>query len=368
MADQQADPPKFDFAAHEQAAVNAYLKVQSFWTDVASAVGRVIDQALKSRGIQVHSVQFRAKDPRSFGRKASKPSEADPSQPKYRDPLNEVTDLSATRIITFFPRTIEAIDQVLREEFEILEKADKSEDLVEEERFGYQSVHYLVRLSKARSNLPEYQRFADATTEVQVRTILQHAWAEIEHDIQYKSSAAIPREIRRRFMALAGMLELADREFQAIQDEDAALNRAAIALINENRLSDVEVTPTSLRLYLDRRLGADGRMSEFSYDWTVRLLKKLGFRSLAQVDECIAKYDDDKVSRILTGSRQGQLSRFEYLVLASMGEKYIERHTFAGQDWYGPHQRDQLRRLAEAGMPPINYDPLPPQPNPSAAR
>lgn len=368
MADQQLEPQKFDFAAHEQAAVNAYLKVQSFWTDVAAAVGRVIEQALKSREIQVHSVQSRAKDPRSFGRKASQPSESDPNQPRYRDPINEITDLSATRVITFFPRTIESIDQMLREEFEILEKTDKSEDLLEEERFGYQSIHYLVRLNKARATLPEYQRFAGAITEVQVRTILQHAWAEIEHDIQYKSSAAIPRDIRRRFMALAGMLELADREFQAIQDEDAALNRAAVTLIRENRLSDVEVTPTALKLYLDRRIGADGRMSEFSYDWTVRLLKKLGFRTLSQVDECVAKYDDDKVSRILAGTRQGQLSRFEYLLLASMGEKFIERHPFAGEAWYGSRQREYLKRLAEAGLPQINYDPLPRQPNPSAQR
>lgn len=368
MTDHQVESQKFDFAAHEQATINAYLKVQSFWTDAAAAVGRVIDQALKSRSIQVHSVQFRAKDPRSFGRKAAKPSDADPNKPKYSDPLHEITDLSATRVITFFPRTIDSIDKMLREEFEILEKTDKAEDLVEEERFGYQSVHYLVKLTKARAALPEYQRFADAVTEVQVRTILQHAWAEIEHDIQYKSSAAIPRDIRRRFMALAGLLELADREFQSIQDEDAALNRAAVALIDQNRLSDVEITPTALRLYLDRRMGADGRMSDFSYDWTVRLLKKLGFRTLAQIDECIAKYDDDKVSRVLTGARQGQLTRFEYLVLASMGEKYIERHTFAGQEWYGPYQREQLKRLSEAGMPPINYDPVPPQPNPSVQR
>lgn len=166
-------------------------------------------------------------------------------------------------------------------------------------------------------------------------------------------------------MALAGMLELADREFQAIQDQDAALNRAAVTLVEQGKLAEVEITPTALKLYLDRRLGADGRMSEFSYDWTVRLLKRLGFRNLEQIEECISGYDDDKVSRLLTGTRQGQLTRFEYLVLAGMGEKFIERHTFAGQHWYGPNQRAQLRKLAEAGMPPIDYDPLPPQPNPA---
>lgn len=365
MSDSLPQEEKFDFAAHEQSAVNAYLKVYPYWTDVAAATGRVIEQAIRSRGIQVHSVQFRSKDPASLGRKASKPSDADPLQPKYRNPLQEITDLSATRVITFFPRTIEAINAVLQEEFEILDRSDKTEDLLEEERFGYQSVHYLVRLSKARAGLAEYQRFAGAITEVQVRTILQHAWAEIEHDIQYKSSAAIPRDIRRRFMALAGMLELADREFQAIQDQDAALNTAARALVEQGKYAEVEVTPTALKLYLDRRLGADGRMSDFSYDWTVRLLKRLGFRTLDQINDCIAKHDDDKISRVLTGTRQGQLTRLEYLLLASMGEKFIERHTYAGQPWFGPRLRGQLKKLQEAGIPTSDYDPLPIQPHPA---
>ena len=62
--------------------------------------------------------------------------------------------------------------------------------------------------------------------EVQVRTTLQHAWAEIEHDIQYKSENEIPKEIRRKFRALAGLVEIADREFQSIQDMDSALKDA----------------------------------------------------------------------------------------------------------------------------------------------
>ena len=365
MANTDASDVKFDFGAHEQAAVNAYLKVFPYWSDVAAAAGRIIEQALKSRNIRVHSVQFRPKDPASFGRKAAKPSDTDPLSPMYPNPLVEITDLSATRIITFFPRTIEDIDAMLRQEFEILERSDKSEDLLEEERFGYQSVHYLVRLTRGRADLAEYHRFASAITEVQVRTILQHAWAEIEHDIQYKSSATIPRDIRRRFMALAGVLELADREFQAIQDQDAALNTAARTLVEQGKYSEVELTPTALKLYLDRRLGSDGRMSEFSYDWTVRLLKKLGFRTLSQIDECIANYDDDKISRLLTGTRQGQLTRFEFLLLASMGEKYIERHTFFGQPWWGPRPAAQLKMLLDAGILPIHYDPMPVQPAPA---
>ncbi len=83
-----------------------------------------------------------------------------------------------------------------------------------------------MKLAPQRALLPEYERSADSITEIQVRTVLQHAWAEIEHDIQYKSASVIPAEIRRRFMSLAGMLEIADRESQAIQDADKRLSWA----------------------------------------------------------------------------------------------------------------------------------------------
>ena len=64
-----------------------------------------------------------------------------------------------------------------------------------------------------------------------------HAWAEIEHDIQYKSTETIPRLIRRRFMSLAGMLEIADREFQAIQDEDQSVRQNARNAVESGALA-----------------------------------------------------------------------------------------------------------------------------------
>jgi ppGpp synthetase/RelA/SpoT-type nucleotidyltranferase len=352
------DENKFDFALHEQSVVSAYLKVSNFWADLASANRRIVEEAIKKRGISIHSVQARAKDPASLGRKAATPSESDPTQPKYPHPLKQITDLSAIRIITFFPRTIAQIDSMLREEFEILERSDKSEDLLEDEKFGYQSIHYLVKLNSGRAVLSEYERFASAITEVQVRTILQHAWAEIEHDIQYKSATTIPTDIRRRFMALAGLLEIADREFQAIQDDDRALTEAAESLVNEGKLDEVEVTPSALKTYLNKRLGSDGRMSEYSYEWTARLLKKLGFKNFQQVDECIRPYDDNQLNRLLDRNRQGQLTRFEYMLLAAMGEKYIERHHFAGQEWFGKYPRGNLEKINEAGIRTGVFDPL----------
>jgi len=160
-------------------------------------------------------------------------------------------------------------------------------------------------------------------------------------------------------MSLAGLLEIADREFQAIQDDDRDLTNQAVDLISAGELQSVEITPSALKSYLDIKLGPDGRMSDFSYDWTVRLLLRLGFTSLAQVDQCISFYDDDQLSRLLEGGRQGQLTRFEHMLLAGLGEKYILRHPWPSEPWFGPRRRAFLQKLNENSIRTGWFDPAP---------
>jgi ppGpp synthetase/RelA/SpoT-type nucleotidyltranferase len=344
-----------DLASHAQAAVSAFLRVQPFYQDLAGVIARIIQECLRKREIKVHSVQHRAKDASSFEQKAAIPSEANPQLPKYAEPLKDITDLAGARIITHFPGTLAEIDQLLADEFDILERSDKGVELIEDERFGYQSIHYLVRIKSDRARLAEYERFGQAVAEVQVRTILQHAWAEIEHDIQYKSANAIPTEIRRRFMALAGMLEIADREFQAIQDADKQLDDHAKEMVQTGNLEGVEITPNSLKLFLDNRIGPDGRISDWNYDWTARMLKRLGFQDLKQVETAISQYDDGKLSELAWGSRQGQTTRFETMLLAALGERFIENHQWRDLPWFAPQQRKRLEKFTEAGIPVGTY-------------
>lgn len=346
----------FDFEKHGQDAVAEYLPKREFYSDLAQTVERILKECLKGRDIKIHSVNSRAKDPDSFKTKAASRSDHDPSVPKYQDPVRQITDLAGVRVITFFQKTLSEIDDVVNQEFEVVSRSDKGATLLEEERFGYLSIHYDVKLNQQRAQLPEHRAFADSIVEIQVRTILQHAWAEIEHDIQYKSTLVIPAEIKRRFMALAGLFELADREFQSIQDADVIISEQARASVQQGNL-DVEITPVALRLYLDRRLGSDGRISALSYDFDARMLRRLGFSTLAQVEECIAPFNDDSVSRAATGARQGQTTRFELMLLAGMGEKFIDRHPWGSEPWWDVHQAQNLQRLRDAGVTVGSYDP-----------
>ena len=346
----------FDFAEHRRTAVEEYRRIRHRYEGFAQTLADILGQILKATNISVNSVLHRAKEPESFGTKAATPSENNPAEPKYRHPLQDVTDLAGVRIVTFFPRDVANIRECISREFEVVEHIEFSEKLLQGERFGYQSDHYVVRLNSMRTALTEYETFRDLVAEIQVRTILQHAWAEIEHDIQYKSSITIPNTIRRRFMSLAGMLEIADREFQAIQDEDKLLKQKARTSVQEGMYDQVEITADALRSYLDKRIGHDARTTEFSYEYAAGVLHTLGFTTIGQIDTCIEGYDDDRLSRIRWLRRQGVLSRFEDMLLAGMGPIFVQRRT--DHPGWRNSLTTSLDHYREEGVNIRNYDPL----------
>ena len=345
---------QFDFVEHRRAAVEEYRRIRGRYEAFAQAVKEILVQALRAADIRVSSVEPRAKDPESFGAKAELPSDSDHRAPKYRRPIDEITDLAGVRIIAFFPRTLASIGDCIREEFDVIEHTDHGQKLYQDKRFGYRSDHYLVKINGKRTELPEYEPHRGLVAGVQVRTILQHAWAEIEHDIQYKASITTPNTIRRRFMSLAGLLEIADREFQAIQDEDKELKRLARTSVEKGVLEEVEITADALRSYLYRRVGEDGLSTDYPYDLMAQILRRLGFTTFDQVEVCIKDYDGDQLSRILR-QRKGSNTRFEHLLLAGMGTVFVERVT-DNEGWREGYRR-ALKRFEENGIPIGNYDP-----------
>ena len=329
-----------------------YERVRGNYQDYARKVESVLQECLDAEKIRLHSITSRAKDPNSFEHKAAQLSPESPGKAKYSDPMEQITDKAGVRIITYFLETVGEVSVIISDQFEVLQQERKASD--DPTRFGYQSTHYLVKFKPNRTTLPEYAKFADLVAEIQVRTILQHAWAEIEHDIQYKSSSVLPTAIRRRFAALAGLIEIADREFQAIDSENVAVKAEARQRIDLGDLEKVEITADSIRAYLDKTYYPDGRMSDYSYQWVARLLLHLGFTSLKEVERCISEYDDDAVSRAAFNSRRGQIGRFEAVLLASMGEAFILAHPLVGDnsynDWYTKYLLGQLERIKAQGI------------------
>jgi putative GTP pyrophosphokinase len=347
----------FDFDQHREAAIRRYRFVKGLYEEFAEVLRHILGEALAAASVKIHSIEARAKSLESFGKKASRPSNSDPSLPRYRDPLSEITDLAGVRVISFFPKTLRDIDRVIQSEFTVLKKKDKRHYQRTKKMFGYRSIHYLILMKPERSILPEYKCFAKLTAEIQVRTILQHAWAEMEHDIRYKSADVIPTSIRHRFEALARTIEIADREFQAIHDEDEKLYRATIRSVQAGKLNDARIIPDALQYYMDKRFGPDGRMTAFSYDATAAMLKKMGFSNLKQLDDCIKHYDHSTISKVLWGFRQGQIRRLEDTLLAGMGENYIKRHPLTEETDFTERCNQFLKKLKKNNIPIGTYVP-----------
>ena len=140
----------FDFETHKKTAVEQYQRVRPLYESFALTAKSILEKSLISAGIRYHSIEARAKDTEKFGDKAAKLSAEGLNEPKYKNPLAEITDLAGVRIITFF---LNDVDNILNQEFDIIEKSDKNGILEMEERLGYQSVHYLVKLKPSRTML-----------------------------------------------------------------------------------------------------------------------------------------------------------------------------------------------------------------------
>ncbi len=358
----ESDLPSDEQRAIDEAARDARIKYESergLYEAFSAKLADVINDCLEEKKITVHSVTHRAKEAESFEKKASQPSPENPAFPKYSNPMGDITDKAGVRIIVYFLSTLKVVSKILDEQFEVIERQTKVSS--EPDRLGYQSDHYLVKYLDARTAFPEYKRYAGLTAEIQVRTILQHAWAEIEHDVQYKAVTALPSQVRRRFASLAGLIEIADREFQAIEEADRELREQARRNVNLGQLNKVEITTDSLRAYLNKKYRADRRTTEFSHRWEAEFLQDLGFRNLAEVDMCVQAYDDDLISRVIYGGRQGQLTRFDAVLLAGMGENFIRAHPWSSAPgtayWFLPREMHNLDKLRDAGITIGDYVP-----------
>lgn len=176
----------------------------------------LVENLLDENDISVHSVTFRVKDRDKLKEKIDK------NEGKYSD-LCDVTDISGIRIITYIADQVDEIAEIIQKEFVIdQENSVDSREIMESDKFGYLSLHYVVSLNEERANLTEYKKYKECKCEIQIRSILQHAWAEIEHDLGYKSKLEIPSQIRRRFTRIAGLLEVADSEFIDIKERLAS--------------------------------------------------------------------------------------------------------------------------------------------------
>ncbi|WP_186380347.1 GTP pyrophosphokinase [Pseudomonas oryzihabitans] len=221
-----------------------YSAKRPLYQHLCKVVSDLLSALLVANGIEVHTISTRCKESLSLERKIK-------SKAKYSG-LDEITDLAGIRVITHYNDDVNRVAEVLDREFCVdYENTVDKRRATEPDRFGYVSLHYVASLSETRAGLQEYISIGSLKFEIQVRSILQHTWAEIEHDTGYKVEKEVPAQIRRRFSRLAGLLELADEEFVAIRDALLNYSQEVVETINSDD-PDVSLDKISLQAFFDR--------------------------------------------------------------------------------------------------------------------
>ncbi|UTF58768.1 GTP pyrophosphokinase family protein [Gilvimarinus sp. DA14] len=184
-----------------EALLQQFDEKQMIYAAFSSTMESLLKRLLTASNIDVHSISGRGKERSSIERKIQK-------KDKYST-ISDITDIVGLRIICHYADEIDDIAKIIEEEFLIdSENSIDKRTVLDPDRFGYLSLHYVVSLKPHRASLLEYQGFTGLKFEIQVRSILQHTWAEIEHDIGYKAKIEVPKPIRRKFSTKVGVRSL----------------------------------------------------------------------------------------------------------------------------------------------------------------
>ena len=285
-----------EMSEHTVAILEQYRTLKPVFEKLAEALPDRLRQFFADSGIVVAAIEERVKSEESLRGKLQAKGD------KYAD-IFDITDIVGVRVITFYIDDVDKVATVVERLFEIdWENSVDKRKVQEIDRFGYQSLHYICRIPESSYSTDDYPELNKIRFEVQMRSVLQHAWANMNHDTGYKSGVEIPQVYLRNLSRLAGMLELVDDEFSRIRTELADYRRKVQNLVASGNLAEVELDGDSFRSYLkigpfdslNRRIAAvnQAEIQEVPLNDYLPIFKALGFKTLGDIEGLIKRYGD----------------------------------------------------------------------------
>jgi putative GTP pyrophosphokinase len=310
-------------------AIQAYAERQPELQRMTDRYVAVVTTLLDDAGINYLTVTGRTKSVASFAAKAARSATGSAA---HEDPLVGITDQVGVRVVAYLLSEVEAVAELLADQFTVLDDRDMGRETASQGRFGYASRHILLAASGPDESLTQ-------PASVQVRTVLQHAWAEFEHDIRYKGT--VPAEhapdLDRRFTLAAGLLELADREFSEIRTRIQAVGPHPA----EHDASDPRIGASDLAAFLTGQYADAGWSRTDHYAWISGLLLELGITSLDELAGLLTSVDSAAINaRLEYKYPPGAVRRLDDALLAVFGNRYLDLHGNA-------HRRDLLATRLE---------------------
>lgn len=302
--------------------------------NAASEFSEAIEDVLDDAGVVYDRVATRVKGWPSLKKKAKK-RDAD-GAPAYPDLWNDIHDLVGARVTVFNSTVIPQAIDILGRSFTVLRSVDKAAETRISGSFGYGSHHLVLQVNDSLEELAEYEGF---TFEVQIRTVLQHAWAEFEHDIRYKQGPKPPTpQVDRLFTLAAGLIELADQKFDDI---------AALMEVGPAPQDSVEINAETLPGVLAVILGdAFPRSRSEHIRFLAELLEANNIDTLAKLEALLNERDIIRVREAMRYRyKPGQVRLIDDLLLLHFGKEHIEATAELGDR--GDRRKRLHRRLKQ---------------------
>ena len=270
---------------HCQAILQEYRDNLPFFREAAEKIHTSLEKTFRDAGLLVAAIEYRVKTEDSLAGKLELKGA------KYQT-LKDITDIVGLRVITFYIDDVDKVASAVERLFKVdWDNTVDKRKLHEIDSFGYLSLHYICYMDG------KPYRF-----EIQLRTVLQHAWANMNHDTGYKSGVEVPREYLRNLNRLAGMLELADEQFSKIRTELNDYRRRVQGLVASGNLDDVPLDGDTFRSYLNlgpftplnKKIAAvnQAEIQEVSLMPYLAVFKGLGCKTLGDIARIIKQYGE----------------------------------------------------------------------------
>jgi ppGpp synthetase/RelA/SpoT-type nucleotidyltranferase len=167
--------------------ISRYRKEFDFYEQACRMTAQVLDSNLQSAGIRA-IVTSRAKNPLRLETKVRQRSKSNDYE-TVDSIYDDIVDLAGVRVALYFPAERGEVGRIIRSLFvpvaEPKEFPTTAKPTYEKRFSGYWATHYRVRLPETLLNESQ-KRYTEARVEIQVASVLMHAWSEVEHDLVYK--------------------------------------------------------------------------------------------------------------------------------------------------------------------------------------